>query len=139
MEKDAEREEIGKVRDWHAVPIAEMTQDGRQVYALLSLDPDESADSGQRVVLIDVREWDEPNRVDRAGAIIWNNAEQHRDTWDGASNRRWLRGLLEEVVELCLALAGLHRHAMTTRVDTIEWELTQIGGIVLNWIRRLRG
>lgn len=74
--------------------------------------------------------------VDEAAAMIWNNAEFHRDTWRDASDWHWLRGLLEEVAELCLALAGLHRHWMTTRADTIEWELRQIGGIVLNWLRR---
>ena len=38
--------------------------------------------------------------------------------------------LLEEVNELALALEGNHEHPP-------EYELTQIGGIVLNWLQRL--
>ncbi|RPJ40073.1 MAG: hypothetical protein EHM35_00255 [Planctomycetaceae bacterium] len=70
--------------------------------------------------------------VDEAAAMIWNNAESHRDTWEDASNWYWFRGLLEEVGELGLALAGKHRHYGT---DTVSWELRQIGGIALNWLR----
>lgn len=124
-------------RDWHAVPIAEETRDGHQVYALLSLEPGGPADSGRRVVLVDVQDW-MPEHIDMAAALIWNNAESHCDTWSGASNGRWLCGLLEEVGELCLALVGLHRHSTTSRAATIRWELTQIGGIAINWLRRMR-
>lgn len=126
------------MKAWHVVPIAEETRDGRQVYSLLSLDPDGPADSGRRVVLVDVQDWI-PEHIDMAAALIWNNAEIHRDTWSGANNAQWLCGLLEEVGELCLALAGLHRHSMTSQTATIRWELTQIGGIAINWLRWLRG
>jgi len=73
--------------------------------------------------------------MDKATAMIWNNAEGHLNTWQKESPRRWWWGLVEEVVELGLALIGRHRHGISTE-DVIEHELVQIGGIVLNWLRK---
>ena len=52
---------------------------------------------------------------------------EHRHTWRDRPQWYWMLGLLEEVIELGLALAGLHK-------DPVEWELLQISTICLNWI-----
>jgi len=52
---------------------------------------------------------------------------QHRETWRDRSEWFWMRGLLEEVWELALALMGLHK-------DSPDWELTQISAIAANWL-----
>ena len=60
---------------------------------------------------------------------------RHRDTWQRASTRVWVFGLLEEVAELMLALLGLHK-CQPTRGATVRHELTQISSIAMNWLRR---
>jgi hypothetical protein len=52
---------------------------------------------------------------------------EHRETWAGKSDLFWALGLLEEVAELVLSLAGLHK-------DDPEWELKQIAAITMNWL-----
>jgi hypothetical protein len=76
-----------------------------------------------------------PVVVDRAAAMIYNCAEDHRDTWRDKPDRFWYLGLLEEVAELGLALLGWHKHPYPDD-DTVDWELRQIGSIAMNWIRK---
>lgn len=52
---------------------------------------------------------------------------QHRTTWRTRKQGFWLFGLLEEIAELILALAGLHK-------DGVDWELLQIAAICMNWM-----
>lgn len=52
---------------------------------------------------------------------------KHKDTWRDRSQWYWMYCLLEEVVELGLALIGLHE-------GPVEWKLLQIATICLNWI-----
>lgn len=76
------------------------------------------------------------NSVDEVAARIWNLAENHRQTWRDKEEWQWYLGLLEEVAELGLALAGWHKDEnLAMRDDGIEWELRQIGSIAMNWIR----
>jgi len=49
--------------------------------------------------------------------------------WD-QGNGRWLYRLVEEVVELALALLHLHRHSASL-------ELQQIASIAMNWLEIL--
>ena len=56
----------------------------------------------------------------------------HRHTWRRKSGLYWLLKLLEEVVELSLALVGLHKH-------TPEHELAQIATIAMNWLELREG
>ena len=60
--------------------------------------------------------------MDRAIQEVIANADAHRD---GTPD---LPGLLEEVAELSAALIGDHEH-------TPVYELIQIGGIAINWLR----
>ena len=74
--------------------------------------------------------------ADESQAKIWNLAEEHRQTWRDKGKWYWYLGLLEEVAELGLALAGLHKNKhLSLRDDDVEWELRQIGAIALNWVR----
>jgi len=57
---------------------------------------------------------------------------QHNSTWRGRSQLKWAFGLLEEVMELLLALVGLHK-------DSADWELRQIATIAMNWLERREG
>ena len=62
--------------------------------------------------------------VDPGLAAVIRNADEHRN---GTPD---LRGLLEEVAELAAALDGVHEH-------DAAYELAQIGGIAVNWLRSL--
>ena len=73
--------------------------------------------------------------MDKAAAIIWNLAEDHREMWQECDNRYWFFGLFEEIIELGLALLGWHKHYHPD-FDTVEWELIQISSIALNWLRK---
>lgn len=53
--------------------------------------------------------------------------QKHALTWRDRPEWYWALGLLEEVAELILSLAGLH-------VGPPEWELKQIAAICLNWL-----
>ena len=55
---------------------------------------------------------------------IGENATTHQDKYPT------LRTLLAEVAELAYALDGEHEHPP-------EYELVQIGGIVVNWLERI--
>jgi len=68
---------------------------------------------------------------DRALWELRQMADQHKETWQDRSCWVWLGGLLEECLELGLALLGLHNK----HDDPIAWELAQIGSIALNWLR----
>ena len=63
-------------------------------------------------------------------AVIQANADAHCHHWAGKSDDYWLQRLMQEVGELASVLAGDHP-------DTVEHELTQIGGIAVDWLRRL--
>lgn len=52
---------------------------------------------------------------------------QHQNTWRDKPEWYWFYGLLKEIVELGLALVGLHK-------GPIEWELLQIATICVNWL-----
>lgn len=52
---------------------------------------------------------------------------EHETTWTDKSKWFWYLSLLEEVVELGLALLGWHK-------DPVELELKQISGITMNWL-----
>lgn len=54
---------------------------------------------------------------------------RHAQTWRDKSDWYWLAGLCEEVAELALSLAGLHR-------GPVEWELGQIVTIAMNWLEK---
>lgn len=54
---------------------------------------------------------------------------KHRLTWRDRSDWFWFFGLLEEVAELGLALAGLHK-------GPVDWELKQISAIAMNWLEK---
>lgn len=62
--------------------------------------------------------------MDKATRDIIKNAAEHEH------KHPTLRTLLAEVSELAYALDGEHKHSP-------ESELVQIGGIVLNWLRRM--
>lgn len=51
---------------------------------------------------------------------------EHATTWRNKSQLTWVRGLLEEVCELLLALIGLH-------AGPVDHELMQIAAICMNW------
>jgi len=55
--------------------------------------------------------------------------EQYKKHWLDKSNWYWFISLVEEVVELGLALVGLHRH-------TPEYELYQVASIAMNWLEK---
>ncbi len=55
--------------------------------------------------------------------------QYHGRTWLNRSRWGWFLGLVEEVVELGLALAGLHPHSA-------DFELGQIASIAMNWHER---
>ena len=52
---------------------------------------------------------------------------KHSSTWQNKSDWFWALALLEEVLELLLALVSLHR-------GPVEWELTQISSMAMNWM-----
>jgi hypothetical protein len=54
---------------------------------------------------------------------------QHQQTWRDKPDWFWLVGLLREVWELALSLAGLHHHPP-------EVELRQISAITMNWLEK---
>lgn len=58
---------------------------------------------------------------------VLNLKDKHRHTWRDKPAWYWYLGLFEEVVELALALMGIHK-------DKPEWELMQIAAICLNWL-----
>ena len=62
--------------------------------------------------------------IDEAVAAVVLNANKYRD------KHPTLRTLLAELAELAYALEGEHQH-------TPEQELVQIGGIAINWLRRI--
>jgi len=62
--------------------------------------------------------------LDKATRDILKNAAENEHRYPT------LRTLLAEVSELAYALEGEHEHPP-------EFELTEIGGIVLNWLRRI--
>lgn len=62
--------------------------------------------------------------MDQATMAIIKNAAENED------KKPTLRTLLGEVSELAYALEGEHEHSPTL-------ELIQIGGIALNWVRRI--
>jgi len=75
--------------------------------------------------------------VDRAAGLIWNFAEEHRETWQDKGKWHWYFGLVEEVLELGLALLGIHKHNRWERPDeTVQHKLAQVGSIAINWLRR---
>ena len=53
--------------------------------------------------------------------------QTHLETWRNHGQLKWTLGLLEEVAELLLSLAGLHK-------DPPDWELMQIATIAMNWL-----
>lgn len=54
---------------------------------------------------------------------------KHQTTWRDKSDWFWLMGLWEEVLELTFSMLGLHR-------GPIDWELTQISAICMNWLEK---
>ncbi len=54
---------------------------------------------------------------------------RHAKTWREKSDLFWFFGLCEEVFELAGAMLGLHR-------GPVEWELTQISTIAMNWLEK---
>lgn len=67
---------------------------------------------------------EEDNCMDDATRNVIENANAHRN------KHPTLRTLLAEIAELAYALDGEHQH-------TPEEELIQIGGIAINWLRRM--
>lgn len=60
--------------------------------------------------------------ISELAAIHWK-----RRTWQDRPDWYWLLGLLVEVIELALSLAGFHHH-------TPEREMSQIASICVNWM-----
>lgn len=58
--------------------------------------------------------------------IDWE--ELHHGKWWDKDDDYWLHSLMEEVLELALALVGKHEH-------TPELELKQIASIAIGWLR----
>lgn len=58
--------------------------------------------------------------------------EEHKATWRGKGICLWYLGLLEEVIELGLALVGLHH-------GPVDRELLQIATIAANWLEMHQG
>ena len=56
---------------------------------------------------------------------------EHRDTWQEKPDWFWAIGLFEEICELLFSLMGLHP-------GPVEWELTQISAIAMNWLEMRR-
>ncbi len=54
--------------------------------------------------------------------------EQHKGTWRDKPEDYWLARLMQEVGELASSLVGDHD-------DPVEWELSQIAAICMNWLR----
>ena len=54
---------------------------------------------------------------------------KHAETWRYKPDWFWLLSLVEEVIELSLALIGWHS-------GPVEWELLQISAICMNWIEK---
>lgn len=52
---------------------------------------------------------------------------KHSETWRDMPESYWLARLMEEVGELASSVVGDHK-------DPVEWELTQIAAICLNWL-----
>jgi hypothetical protein len=52
--------------------------------------------------------------------------KRHQQTWRDKPERKWLIGLIEEIIELALALIGLH-------AGPVDHELAQIASICMNW------
>lgn len=74
--------------------------------------------------------FNEPSPVE----LVLKLKRQHCGTWRDKPDWYWALGLLEEILELLLSLAGLHQHL-------VGWELQQVASICLNWLeyRRSRG
>ena len=53
--------------------------------------------------------------------------DEHAQTWRNMPEDYWYSRLVQEVIELGLAMDGRH-------IDTPDWELTQIAAICLNWL-----
>ena len=54
----------------------------------------------------------------------------HSQTWRDKPQWFWAIALLEEVIELLMALIGFHR-------GPVKWELMQIAAIAMNWLEYL--
>lgn len=67
--------------------------------------------------------------TDAREVIDWE--EIHHGKWWDKPESHWLASLMEEVLELALALEGKHEH-------TPELELKQIGSIAIGWLRMRR-
>lgn len=77
---------------------------------------------------------DQPMRetpTSKAIREIIEHAYIHGDMWRDKGNLYWLIRLLEEVTELILSLAGIHK-------DDPEWEIKQIATIAINWLAHRR-
>ena len=82
-----------------------------------------SVDSGIRelnVVFLDVM-------MDK---LVNSLVEQHASTWSDKTQLYWFVSLIEECIELGLALIGLHEHDP-------GFELAQIASIAINWRRHI--
>jgi PHP family Zn ribbon phosphoesterase len=73
-----------------------------------------------------VRVGDIPERMKEVTKL----ALKHKLTWRKRSNFYWLMRMLQEIVELAMALAGRHH-------DPPERELQQIASIAVNWLDKL--
>lgn len=58
-------------------------------------------------------------------------AFEHRETWRDKPEDYWLARLMQEVGEAASSLVGDHD-------DPVEWELTQIAAICINWLEMRR-
>jgi len=61
--------------------------------------------------------------------IVIEFKEKHSRTWRDKPDWFWFICLIEEVIELGLALLGLHRHSP-------EYEMAQISSICMNWMEK---
>ena len=60
-------------------------------------------------------------------ATVQETKEEHKTTWRDKPESYWFARLIQECGELGSALVGDHE-------DPVEWELTQIAAICLNWL-----
>ena len=65
-------------------------------------------------------------KLTRSEWLVIRERRKYKSHWRTKPDRYWYWRLLQEVVELGLALLGVHK-------DMPEWELKQISGICINW------
>ena len=64
--------------------------------------------------------------------MVIEQRDKHAETWRDKPDWFWFVSLMEEIIELGLALVGQHNHSP-------EHEMAQISSICINWIDKRKG